>query len=369
MQSLMNRYKEVLVIIVVMIFGSYLFSYLSYESLLSKPAPSLIDIWNKWDSPSYLDIAENGYRGFGDEMWVRIVFFPLYPLFIHLFTFVFQSYKLSSLVVSNLAYALACFYLYKIVYRSYTHEDAVRSVLYMSVFPTAYFLHAGYTESLYLAFTIMSFYYAMENRWLSSGIFGMLASATRITGVFLLVALIIEYISQKKFRIKDLEFNFLYLGLIPLGFIVYLLINYITLDNAFAFLIAEKEYWNKTLAPPWRGLMGALNYIMWEGADPRYRLMIGWAELIFGIFGLICTIWTFIRLRISYGVYMLLTWVATTSTSFLLSSPRYTISLFPMFILLALLSRRSEIHYPITIVFLLFYFLFLSLFTQGLWAF
>jgi len=95
----MRRYKEVIVIVVVMIFGSYLFSYMSHESLLNKPAPSLLDIWNKWDSPSYLDIAENGYRKFGDEMWVRIVFFPLYPFFIRLFALALKNYKLSALVV------------------------------------------------------------------------------------------------------------------------------------------------------------------------------------------------------------------------------------------------------------------------------
>lgn len=369
MKGLISRYKEVIVIVLVMIFLSYFFSYMSYETLLNKPVPSLLDVWNKWDSPSYLDIAENGYRKFGDEMWVRIVFFPLYPLFIHLFAIVFENYKLSALVVSNLAYALACFYLYRLVLRSYTEEAAVRSVFYMSVFPTAYFFHAGYTESLFLALTIASFYYAKENRWLAAGLFGMLASATRITGIFLAPALLIEYLFQKEFRIKKLKLNFFYLGLIPIGFIAYLVINYITFENAFAFLKAEKEYWNKTLTPPWSGLFGSWNYIRWKDAAPGYRLMIGWAEFVFGIFGLLCTIWAFIRLRVSYGIYMLLTWTAATSTSFLLSVPRYTLSMFPLFILLALGAGRREVHYLITIIFLFLYSLFLSIFAQGLWAF
>ncbi|MGH7801612.1 MAG: glycosyltransferase family 39 protein [Thermodesulfobacteriota bacterium] len=142
----MNRYKEIIAILVVMVFGSYLLSYVSNASLLNKLPPSLLDIWNNWDSQSYLDIAKNGYRKFGDEMWVRIVFFPLYPFFIRLFALVLKNYELSALVVSNLAYVVACFYLYRLVLRSYTEEAAIRSVLYMSVFPTAYFFHAGYTE-------------------------------------------------------------------------------------------------------------------------------------------------------------------------------------------------------------------------------
>ncbi|HZX15021.1 MAG TPA: glycosyltransferase family 39 protein [Thermodesulfobacteriota bacterium] len=369
MKGLISRYKEIIVIVLVMIFGSYLFSYLSYESLLNRPSPSLLDLWNKWDSPSYLDIAKNGYRKFGDEMWVRIVFFPLYPFFIRLFALVLKNYKLSALVVSNLAYVIACFYLYRLVLRSYTEEAAVRSVFYMSVFPTAYFFHAGYTEGLFLALTIASFYYAREDRWLLAGFLGMLASATRITGIFLVLALLIEYLSQKEFRIKKLKLNFLYLGLIPIGFIAYLVINYITFENAFAFLIAQKEYWNKNLASPWRGLLWAWNYLWWKEGDPAYRLTVGGVEFVFGIFGLLCTIWAFLRLRVSYGVYMLLTWIAATSTSFLLSVPRYTLSMFPIFILLALGAERREIHYLITIVFLFLYSLFLIMFAQGLWAF
>ncbi|MGH7802254.1 MAG: hypothetical protein ACREOW_16785 [Thermodesulfobacteriota bacterium] len=197
----------------------------------------------------------------------------------------------------------------------------------------------------------------------------MLASITRITGIFLAPALLIEYLSQKEFRIKDIKLNFLYLGLIPMGFVAYLLINYITFENAFAFLTAQREYWHKSLTPPWRGLMGSWNYLWWKEGAPALRVSVGGAEFLFGIFGLLCTIWGLIRLRVSYGVYMLLTWAAATSTSFLLSVPRYTLSMFPIFILLALAAERGEIHYLITIVFLLLYSLFLITFAQGLWAF
>lgn len=364
-----NRYEKVIVIAGVMIFANYLFSHVSYEILLNKPAPSLLNIWNKWDSPSYLDIAENGYRGFGDEMWVRIAFLPFYPFLIWILTFVLKNYKLSALVVSNLAYVVACFYLYRLVLKRYDEGTAIRSVVFMSIFPTAYFFHAGYTESLFLALTIASFYYAGDNRWLIAGIFGMLASATRITGIFLFPALLIEYMFQNEYRIKRIRLNALYLFLILVGFAAYLVINYMTFDNPFAFLDAQREYWHKTLSPPWKGLMQAYSYTRWKHAAPAYRLMIGWAELLFAIFGLLCTIWSFIRLRVSYGVYMLLTWVAATATSFVLSVPRYSLSLFPIFILLALIARRTEIYYIITIVFLLFYGVFLMSFALGHWAF
>ncbi|MDA2919658.1 hypothetical protein MYX76_09245 [Desulfobacterota bacterium AH_259_B03_O07] len=138
----------------------------------------------------------------------------------------------------------------------------------MSIFPTAYFFHAGNTESLFLALTIASFYFARDSRWLLAGIFGMLAFATRITGIFLFPSLFIEYLSQKEFKKENLKMDFFYLSLIPIGFIVYLVINYITFENAFAFLDAQKEYWHKTLSSPWRGLLGAWDHVWWEGSGP-----------------------------------------------------------------------------------------------------
>lgn len=369
MESLLSRYKEIIIIAVVMIFGSYLISYVSYESLLNRTPPSLLTMWNSWDSPHYLDIAENGYRHFGDEMWIRIVFFPFYPFLIWIFAFVLKSYKLSALVISNLAYGVACYYLYKLVLKRDDHDTAIRSVFYMSIFPTAYFLHAGYTESVFLALTIASFYYADEKRWLIASIFGMLASATRITGILLFPSLLIEYLSQNGYRIKGIRLSFLYLFLIFVGFIVYVVINYLTLGNPFAFLDAQRENWQKVLSTPLKGLMGTWSFIWSKNANPSYRILVGWAELLFAIFGLLCTIWAFVRLRVSYGVYMLLTWISVTSTSYWLSVPRYTLSLFPIFILLALVSRRSEVSYLITVLFLLSYVFFLVIFAQGHWAF
>ena len=112
----------------------------------------------------------------------------------------------------------------------------------------------------------------------------MLASATRITGIFLFPALLIEYMSQNEYRIKGIKLNFLYLFLILIGLIAYIVINYITFGDPFAFLDAQREYWNKTLSPPSKGLMGAWNYIRWNPTWIQINDRLGGA--------LICYIWT-----------------------------------------------------------------------------
>jgi hypothetical protein len=297
------------------------------------------------------------------------VFFPFYPFLIKLFALIFRDYMLSALVVSNLAYVFAALYLYRLVLLDYPKEVAIRAVFYFSIFPTAYFLHAGYTESLFITLTIASFFYARKEKWLLSSLLGMLACSTRITGLTLLPALLVEYLFQREFKIKNIKKDVLWLAIIPIGFVAYLIINYMTYDDPLKFLEIQKGHWRKTLALPLEGFLTALKSFMVLHGYPARGILQGGAELIFGVFGFLLTIFVIIRFRISYGVYMLLTWLIITSTSLRASIPRYTLSLFPLFIPLSLFGQREEVNYFVTFVSLLFFVLFLCLFIEGQWAF
>jgi Gpi18-like mannosyltransferase len=66
---------------------------------------------------------------------------------------------------------------------------ARRSVICLAVFPTAYYLVAGYTESLFLALTLGAFLAALKRRWLVAGSLAYLASLTRLQGAVLLLPL------------------------------------------------------------------------------------------------------------------------------------------------------------------------------------
>ena len=173
--------------------------------------------------------------------------------------------------------------------------------------------------------------------------------------------------SQTGLHIKRMKKDILWLTLIFLGFLLYLIVNYLTFGNPLEFLQIQKENWAKTLDFPWKGLSVAWRSTRWR--SPADSVLVGWAEVIFGVFGFLLTIWVSIRLRVSYGVYMLITWLIVTSTSFWLSIPRYTLSMFPLFIALSLFGRSRGINYLITFFSLLFFGLFLSLFIQGRWAF
>ena len=336
--------------------------------VLHNQSCDFVTLWNRWDAPHYVALAENGYTAVGEGRYF-IVFFPLYPLLIRLVASVLGNYEVAALVISNVASLLAGLYLYKLARIDYSHNTALKSVFYLAIFPTSYFLIAGYTESLFLLLAIGSFYYARKARWSTAGVLGMLAAATRITGLVLLPSLLYEYFSQRSNpgsrRVRDLFF----IALVSLGFVSYLIVNHVVFGDAFAFLAVQHEHWYKHLAPPWEGLLGAIGSIFWR--DSADKVLIGVAEVVFGLFGFFCIAYAvIIKLRPSYTVYMFLTWLAVTSTSYWLSTPRYLLSLFPVFIMFALIAdRREEWFYVLTTAFLLFFSFFLVLFTQGYWAF
>lgn len=373
----MNRkddIREIAPIIIITIIGTFVFAFVSAVLVEERFPDRILGLGNTWDVQHYIRIAKHWYSGLTvDGKTVQIVFFPLYPLLIKLFSYVFQNYIVSALIVSNLAYAAAAYYLYKLVRIDFEKDDAYRTVIYFSVFPTAYFLHAGYAESLFLALTISSFYYAREGRWWLSGVLGMLAAATRITGILLIPVLLIEYLNQKEYKPQNIRPDIIWIMLIVLGLLSYLFINYQVSGDPFYFLEIQREHWNKKLSFPHEGLINSLNIAMGKqgmSADTAAAMIkTGLAEPIFALLGLALTVYSFFRLRLSYCIYALLTWLMITSTWLWLGIPRYMLAMFPVFIAMSLLGRRKWVNYLIIFISILFYGAFLSLYVRFRWTF
>ena len=66
---------------------------------------------------------------------------------------------------------------------------------------------------------------------------------------------------------------------------------------------------------------------------------------------------------------MLFTWVLAVSTGFWISVPRYVLTMFPMFIVLALMSTKKTVSIAIITVSSIALVFFTWLFATGAWAF
>lgn len=332
----------------------------------TQPLGLFMNMFAHWDSPHYMYIAQHGYVNQGDPANF-IVFFPLYPLLVRLITVDCSYVNLSGLIISNVASIVAVVYMFKLAKLDYNDSVAKKAVLFLCVFPTAYFMSAVYTESLFLALVIASLYYARTARWPLAGVLGFLASLTRIAGLILLPVLIIEYFHQKKWKFKAPDLKILWLSLPAIGFLTYLAINYQVTGNFFTFLTIERVHWYQTLDPI-GGLKTALSWP--SGHTFPDSFTIGYAQVIFAVFGLVMVIAAYkFKLRASYQAYMLLTWMLAVSTGFWLSVPRYVLTMFPLFLVLGRLSSKQSVNIAIVAASSAGLFFFTWLFATGAWAF
>ena len=350
---------------VVLVFGGQ-----AYTILGDKRTGSLygwLEIWNRWDAPHYLDLARDGYvsEGLGAR-W--IVFYPLYPWLVRAASFVLQDLLVSAFFVSAVASVAAALLLYRLARLDEAEETARAAVVFLLAFPTAYFLHIGYTESLFLALALGAFYAARRRRWWLVAVLGALAGMARVNGLILVPALAFEALEEYRREGRRWRWEWLAVLAAGAGFGVYLLINYKALGDPFAFLRAQDAFWFKHLTWPWKGVGQAWDAV--GGRGPSESLMVGWHELFFTLVGLGCAVWCWARQRTSYAVWVTLNWLLWTSTSFVLSVPRYTLVLFPLYLLCARADARSRAAGAVILFWsLLFMALFTARFVTGNWAF
>jgi Gpi18-like mannosyltransferase len=322
---------------------------------------SIEQVWNVWDSPHYIDIARDWYQREGEARFF-IVFYPLYPFLVHLVNYLVNNYFFSGVIVSNFCLVLGCFYLYKLVRKLYGEKAAKGSVKFLLIFPFSFFFGIVYTESLFLTLSIMVFYYAAKRDWALTGIIGMLAALTRIQGVLLLLPVLYEYIQASQFKDKILnqgtKATTLYLLktagfflLIPLGVFIYLLINKVSTGDWFMFLEYQKINWGQKMGFFAENLKTHLSYALEDKSGARMGIwiphLVSFASVTF------LTFYSFKVMRLSYTIYMLAYTLLSYSPTWLLSGSRYISALFPIYILIALLSRKSLVDKAITFIFTL----------------
>jgi hypothetical protein len=153
---------------------------------------------------------------------------------------------------------------------------------------------------------------------------------------------------------------------VPAGFAVYLLINWSVSGDPFAFLQTRKTLFDQSVALPLAGIRQA---ICAHYPTPHEAEMVRTQELFSVALGFICTIISWIKLRPAYAMWMAGSWILSARVNFFRSMPRYTLTMFPIFILFALLGKNRFGVGVLTAWSLLFFASFALLFARGEWAF
>lgn len=349
----MDRWKEVIIITVLI-----RVLLLSLPIISSPSISNLFYSWVRWDGPHYIDIAKNGYQTTGEQA-LFIVFYPLYPLLIKIVAFFMHDFLASSILVSLFFSLTASILLFEITLLDFNRRTALLAVWFLNIFPTSFFLQASYTESLYLTLSLSTVYFYRRRSYLSSSITGILSTMTRINGILLLPLLFFE--TKLNFDYQKL----ITILCIPFGFLIYLLINYFTFGEFLYFTRPLLSNWYKKPEWPWIGIDNLIKFANSQTGDYYYLF---WGEVAALIIIVFFTVVTFLKIRKSYGVYMLLNLILFISTNFIMSTPRYTLILFPIFIALALINNKFLLTL-ISLIFLVMLFPLTYLYTQGRWAY
>jgi hypothetical protein len=241
------------------------------------------------------------------------------------------------------------------------------AVWFLFIFPTSYFLHTDYSESLFLAFVLAAFRASRGNHWMAAGVLTALAALTHVNGLLLFPALGIEALSRW-WRQRRFEARWLWLGLIALGPLVYAMVNYQVTGDALTFVRIEREHWVHQFIPPWRSIADSLNVV--RTYHPYEAQVIGVQVLFFMGAALLATLFCVWLLPLSYTVWMAANWLLFASVSWDISAPRYVLIMFPMFMLIAKLTvGRPHWNVAITVWSLLWLATLAGQFVVGHWAF
>lgn len=325
--------------------------------------------WMQWDAVWYLRVAQAGYRlAPYANGHVNLAFFPLYPLAVHLLLpFGPWSPAFVAMAVSNASALGATLVFYRLIAMDFGAQIARRASWILAFFPTSLFFFAGYSEGAFLLFELLCVYCLRREYWWRAGLFGALATATRPTGLLMLVPAAVCWFAAHECTIASLRLfpravwpqrwatmrgcgTLAAVALVPCGLVAYMLYVWMRFGDPFAFVSSQRS-WHRTWAWPWQTVLQAIERPL--AAFPNFSAdqLHGLGDFAYCIVFLALTFLGVRRLPIPYRAYLWAFWLLVLSTPALLdgvrdpliSLPRFLLTAFPLTVMLAETPLRARI--------------------------
>jgi hypothetical protein len=311
----------------------------------------LVNLPWRWDTGWFTGIAIDGYTWDPNPTREQsIVFFPGFPLLMRLgATLVGQpespvAVVWSGVVVSWIAFTLACVYLYRMVREEFNDaEAAIGAVLLLAAYPFAVFFSTAYSESLFLFTVIGTFYHFRRQQWWLAALFGLATGLSRLNGCMFSVVLAAIIVLREwspgiprptTWRFADLWSPaslraWLVAAMPGIGMLIYC---------AFIWhLTGDPLAWIKRQAAWQRDIHLFDPRLAAQFSQPRY-----WFDAAALVF-VIATLWPLARrIGIAAATFVALTTLLPFLNGGLLSIGRFTSIVFPLFIWLALTVPREH---------------------------
>jgi len=305
------------------------YMWINPENFPVPTSSSLVDMHNRWDSYWYLDIVRNGYYLKTDNTLANVVFFPLYPALIRVLgtVLLMGNYVLAGWLLSMAFLVASCAYFYRFVKEFHPEIDPELPIALMLVFPTAFFFNAVYTESIFLFLTLATFYYAFRKKFALAGVIAFLGALTHSNGVFL--ALPIFWKMGESIGWKNLvhpkTWKSLWPVLLPpIGSFLFLGYDYLKFGDPLLFFRIQRN-WGRAFT------INREHFSLFS--HPSITNMC--IDIFLSVFIIAAVVAVWRKLSPWYAVFMSTTLIAAFTSGTLMSVGRYSLVMFPLFILLA----------------------------------
>ncbi|PIZ68277.1 hypothetical protein COY12_00395, partial [Candidatus Roizmanbacteria bacterium CG_4_10_14_0_2_um_filter_33_96] len=221
----------------IIFFSQKIIPYLGFfpykDELLLFNLPNWISALANFDGLHYISIARNGYAQYEQA------FFPLYPILIKFLTPLFSNNQLlTGLIISNVSFFIGI----TILARSY--KDSNWIIVFLLLFPTSFFFGAVYTEGLFFLLLISTLFFLKKENYLLVFIFVLLASLTRLVGVFLVIPMSFHLIQRLDPRLRGDDRKVLFIALLAplIGLFSYCFYLWKTTGDPFLFLTSQPVF-------------------------------------------------------------------------------------------------------------------------------
>jgi hypothetical protein len=233
--------------------------------------------------------------------------------------------------------------------------DPELPILLILIFPTAFFLNVIYTESTFLFMTIATFYYAFRKRFGLAALFAFLGALTHSNGMFLALPILWEMWRVYGWR-NLLSWKSWPIFVAPLGTVLFVGYDYMKFGDPMLFFKIQSA-WGRSFSINWD------HFSLFS--HPSITNMCIDIALAMFIITAVILVWK--KLSPLYAIFMSATLFAAFSSGTLMSVGRYSLTMFPLFILLAKIKNRTVL-LSWSLISVLFFVLDIILWVNNYWA-
>jgi len=212
---------------------------------------SLTEMVSNWDVRHFSDLAAGGYLA--DPGGTLMAFFPGLPGIFWLFSQLGVPVAITGVILSMACSAIAAAALYRL--------GGTWAAVGWLFAPTAVFTVVPYTESLFCAAAFWAWERARSDRWLAAAALTAAACTLRVSGLFLIGALLVMIITVKKPAAVKLRRAALMLipASVMMAFATYL---YALTGSWTAWYSAQTTGWVRELTWPWQSFLNTVPAIL-----------------------------------------------------------------------------------------------------------